>query len=138
MRKPITVRTIKNSEGELLRRIVTREMADKLTNLDWDHIEPYWLGAVQDGEILAVCQVLVGKPMGLVEFLCFADDYSDTQKARILKVLAKSTFAGLMMAGSTAVVSSVPFSKKSFKNVLKRKWGCYVYATGNLLMKRLV
>ena len=137
MRKPITVRPVRNHEGDLLRQIVTREMTADWKELDWTNIEPYWLAAVQDGKILAVIQVIVGYPMGIIEFLCFAEDYSDMQRARICKILSKSAIAGLVSAGVTAVSSSVPFHNKSWKNVLKRKWGCRVYASGNLLMKRI-
>ena len=138
MRSRITIRTIKNSEGELLRQIVSRDMGADLKEMDWAHIEPYWIGAVQNDEIIAVCMVVVGYPIGVIEFLCFKEDYSDTQRARVIKLLAKFSVAGLVNAGCSAMASSVPFSKKSWKNVLKRKWGCYVYSTGNLLMKRLV
>ena len=138
MRSPIRVRTVKNSEGELLRQIVSLDMGADLKEMDWNNIEPYWICAVQDDEIIAVCMVIVGYPIGIIEFLCFKKDYSDMKRARVIKLMAKFSVAGLVAAGCSAMVSSVPFSKKDWKNVLKRKWGCYVYSTGNLLMKRLV
>jgi len=138
MRSKLFVRIVKNSEANELRELLCIDMEDDFKDLDWTNIEPYWLGAFQDGEMLACCQVLVGMPIGVIEFLCFQEGLNDMRKARIIKMLAKSSIAGLVGAGVSAVASSVPFHKKSFKNILKKKWGSVVYSSGNLLMKKLV
>lgn len=138
MGEKINIRLARNDEGETIRGLVTRDIDDDFKDFNWTNIEPYWMVAVQGDEIIACLQILVGYPIGIMEFLCFKEGLTQMQKARITKLLITSGFAGLLTSGVSAVVSSVPFNLKSYKKILKKKWGCEVYSSGNLLIKRLV
>jgi len=137
-RKNINVRLGENKEGHIIRDIVVGTYGDLWSDFDWTNIKPYWLVAEVDGEIKGCIQIFVGKPISMLEFLCFKKEVADGERALIIKALSKFGLTSLYGSGASAVVGTVPFFLKSWKKVLKRQWNGVIVSSGNVFMKRFV
>ena len=136
MKHEMKARLAENHEGQIVRDLMLQQYSDKWGELDWSTIKPYWIAGELDGEVKACVQIVVGKPIGMLEFLCLDDSLSRGQKAMLIKEMHKFAMAGLYGAGSSAVVGHIPYELKSWKKILKRRWGGKMLTGGNLFMKR--
>ena len=120
----------KNSDGATVQAIVGRTWP--VAHLDFSEIEPYWLLAECDGEPVGVVQVLAGKPVGRVEFLCVRDDVHEVTRGRAMKALFNTTTTVLAKYGSSVASAMVAFESKSVKRWMKRR-GAIVMFNGNVM-----
>jgi len=105
----------------------------KVEGLDFSEVHPHWLIAESDGEPIGVCQVLLGKPVGRVEFLCVRDDVPDMTRGRAMKALYRTATETIRKYGGTIASGMVAFSNKPVKKWLKKR-GAHVFDSGNILM----
>jgi len=129
----VTVRMATNADGEVIGALVRAGGFD--LEADWSAVAPFWLIAETDRPVGAV-QVCPGRPVGRLEFLCFADDADDRTKLSALKMLLFQGCATLQRGGSDYASGMVPFENKWLKRRYK-KAGAVTMSTGNLMLKRL-
>lgn len=114
----ITVRLAKNEEGPQLERLLLG-MQFGLEGLDWSDIEPYWLVAEDEGRIIGCVQIILGKPMGWLEFLSVAQDLGKKRKAIVVRELAVNQGPALLKGfGAQVAMGTVPDELQSYIEVL--------------------
>lgn len=124
-----------NADGPRIGELVAAGGFDVI-GLDWTLIEPYWLVADTDEEIVGCLQVLPGRPVGRLELLAADDSLTHRERARVLKALVEQGMATLQLAGAQLATGMVPFENKAYKRLLKKR-GAVVIASGNMLAKVL-
>lgn len=131
----IHVRLADNSEGEIIRNLVSKN-GFTINGINWNDIYPYWLCATMDNEIIGCIQVCIGKPIGRLEILCVKPGISHIQKALTIKTLLLAGSETLRQAGAQMACGIIPFSEKSYKRIL-RSHGCVTISSGNMMIKAL-
>jgi len=137
MSTKIEIRPAHDNECGIIKGLVTSEVNEYFEDMNWDGISNWWLVAENEGEILACIQILIGQPIGMLEYLSFKKGINDMQRARVTKLLLDRAFACFAAAGIGAVAASVRFEQKFWKKILKKHWNFRVYSSGNMLIKRI-
>ena len=133
----IEIRCALNAEGERVRELVVQGGYNVAgLDFDWSDIEPYWLVATVNGEIMGCLQMCPGKPVGRIELLSVHKDMGPRKRASIVQGLVYDAMAALKVSGSQAVACLINLESKSFKRILKKR-GAVVLASGNLLIRRI-
>ena len=138
MKPQITIRLARNDEAEIIRLLVSEFHNYDFSDINWASIEPYWLAAEYDGEIIGCLQAMHGLPFGVIGFLSFIDSLNPMQTARASKLLIGTAISSLTMAGVSALFTAVPFEQKQFKKLIKKHWYGEVYKPANVMIKRLM
>ncbi len=129
------IRLATNADGPQIGELVLVAGFD-VHGLDWSNIEPYWLVADEDDEVVGCVQVLPGLPIGRLELLALDEDLTHRQQAVIVRDLLEHGAATLTLGGAQLAAGLIPFTHKTYKRILKKR-GCVVIATGNMLAKPL-
>lgn len=131
---PISVRLAVDSEVSQIRDMVQKGYDIEMT---WDAVFPHWLVAEDESGIMACVMILVGKPFGAIEFLCFRPRLSAAKKVMAVRKMAVAALAILQAAGCGAAFGMVPQGLQSWRNVLKRQWKATVGRECNVFWKGL-
>ena len=134
----IEIRFATNEEGHIVRDLLMQDDYDDIEDLNWNNIYPYWLIAVYQDKIIGCIELLIGYPVGIMEFMAIDKTISQMQRALVSKRLVKNGFAAHSKAGVSATMACVPFHLKGWKKILKRKWNAVVISSGNIILKKLV
>ena len=131
----IEVRLAQNEDGDTIHDLLHADGLN-LEGLDWHDIYPHWLVAEIEEKIVGCVEVLIGKPIGKMEFLATDDALSHRDRACVVKELFAQVGAVLKIAGVQMVSGSIPFEMKAYKRVVKRRGGVVLYS-GNTFIKRI-
>lgn len=104
--------------------------------LDWTQIEPYWVVAEYDGEIIACAQFCPGKPIARLEVLSYDLNLSLTLRGLAIRNLYALSNAMARGVGAQAVSGMVPFRLKQYQNFLKGR-GAVSTAQGHFMIRRI-
>jgi len=129
----ITIAT--NDEGDQVQALVESN-GFHVDGIDWSDIQPWWLVAKQDEEIIGTIQVCPGKPIGRIEMLATKTSLSPLHKAQVAWRLNIAGMTTLKRAGSQLVSSMVSFDNKNVKKMMKKR-GWTTMSTGNIMLKRI-
>ena len=105
--------------------------------MDWSDIGEGWLVAEMDGRIVGAIQVSPGKPFGRLESLAVEKDLGLKARAVIVKKLCYAALATLRALGCQAAIGMVQTKQPGFKQVAEHR-GCFSFAQGDMMIKRLV
>ncbi len=134
-RQAIQVRLAQNEDGDTIHGLLHADGL-RLEGLDWHDIYPHWLVAEIEGAIVGCFQVVLGKPIGFVEFLATDKALSHRRRAGVVVALFDQALAALIAYGAQMVSGTIPFEMKAYKRVVKRRGGVVLYS-GNTFVKRL-
>lgn len=133
----IETRAALNAEGERIRDLLVKTGFNyQGLGFDWSDIEPYWLVALVNGQILGCVQMCPGKPIARMEMLAVDEDLAPRLRAVLVKELILSAMAGLKISGCQAISALINFDMKPFKRFLKKR-GAVVLTSGNLMIRRV-
>lgn len=133
--KHINVRLARNEDGDTIHDLLHADGLN-LEGLDWSDIYPHWLVVGPRGELVGCLQVLLGKPVGFIEFMATAKSLSHRDRAGVVQALYDQGYASLKTYGAQMIAGTIPFEMKAWKRVVKRRGGV-VLASGNVLIKRV-
>ena len=131
----IEVRLASNEDGDDIHGLL-HSSGVLIEGLDWSDIYPHWLVAEIARKIVGCFQVVLGKPIGFIEFLATDKSLSHRERANVVKVLFDQALAALTAYGAQMVSGTIPFEMKAYKRVVKRRGGVVLYS-GNTFVKRL-
>ena len=131
----INVRLAQNEDGDTIHDLLHSDGLN-LEGLDWHDIYPHWLVAEMGGGIVGCIQVLLGKPVGFIEFMATAKVLSHRDRAGVAQALYDQSLAALKTYGAQMIAGTIPLEMKAWKRVVKRRGGI-VLSTGNTLIKRI-
>ncbi len=123
-----TVRLAINADGP---RIGEMHGPNKL---DWSKVEPYWLVAELDNEIVGALQMQHGLPVGRLEELTIDAELNPRQRAMVWRQLALVGIRTLMENGSQLVALFIAFDDKQHKKMVKKHLNAKVHRSGNLMV----
>lgn len=135
-RSAVEIRMGRNADGQRIGKLVW-EAGYKMEGVDWSDIEPYWLVAANNGELIGCLEVCPGKPIGRLELLGIDNALSHRLKAETAKALVLRGMAILRAGGSQFSSCLVPDEYKGYLKIIKRRGGV-VTGKGNMIEKRLV
>ena len=131
----INVRLAQNEDGDTIHDLLHADGL-RLEGLDWSDIYPHWLVAEMGVGIVGCIQVLLGKPVGFIEFMATAKALSHRERAGVAQALYDQSLASLKTYGAQMIAGTISFEMKAWKRVVKRRGGV-VLASGNVLIKRV-
>jgi N-acetylglutamate synthase-like GNAT family acetyltransferase len=113
----------------------------KLTEPWWNGVEivwmpeaaDNWLVAEAEGKVYGCVQLCIGNPVGRCEMLCIDPGLSPRSQHEICLAICRAGAFALAQTGAQVITVFVSFGDKGFKRMLKRKFGCFVATSGNLL-----
>ena len=136
MTKPnVTVTLASNGDAEDVQRLVLAAGFD-VPEIGWGNIYPHWLVAEIGGEIVGCMEVLLGRPVGRLEYLTLDEGLKNRARVLVLRSLIIQGMVTLREYGAQLVSSMVPFEHKDWKKALKKRGG-WVMTSGNLMIARL-
>jgi N-acetylglutamate synthase-like GNAT family acetyltransferase len=124
-----------NAQGEAIGQLV-RDAGFEVEDVEWSDIAPYWLVAVQDGEVVGCIQVAPAKPFGRLEMLAVSAELTDYLKSKAARMLLISGTSTLRAGGSQFATAMVAFKNKRMNRLLKKR-GCTRMSQGNIMAWRL-
>jgi N-acetylglutamate synthase-like GNAT family acetyltransferase len=138
MGRNINVRMAKNDDGPAVERLMEMNGFFQWDNwaIDWSDLEPHWLVAELDGEVVGCIQVVPAKPIGRMEVLSVNPELGLISKGAVVKRLTDQAVATNMVYGAQAVSSLISFSMPTFlRCALNRDW--ITLDEGPIVMRRL-
>ena len=135
----IDVRPAVNADGIAIKNLCLGAGFNGLEAVSFAEVAPHWLVASRknETEIIGAIEVLLGKPIGRLELMCFNLDLNKVEKAKVFQQLMLHGMATLKAYGSSMVSGLIPHGHKTYKNIFKNRGGV-VLASGNMLAKRLI
>jgi hypothetical protein len=133
--RDIKVRMAHPDEGPVIGELEGMKFAN--WEMDWSEIDPGWLVAEMDGRIVGAIQVSPGKPFGRLESMAVAKDLGSKERAVAVRDLCYAALATLRTAGCQAAIGMVQTQQPGFKQVAEHR-GCFSFAEGDMMIKRLV
>jgi hypothetical protein len=133
---PVEIRLGKNGEGQRIKELLLADGVVGIEGLDWSRIEPYWLVADLDGEVVGCLQVCLGLPMGRLELLATDKEMPHRMRATVVRELLLQGVATLTRLGAGMATGMVSFDQKAYKKMLRRR-GAVVIFSGNTYAKLL-
>jgi len=138
-RPEIIIRMAKNDDGDAVAALMKK--ADFFQwdewEIDWHDLEPNWLAAEIDGELVGVIQVVPARPIGRVEVLTIDPDLSTIRKYRIMKALTQHAMAVVKMYGAQAVSGIIPYRYKDYLHGSQKRGWWEEIDSGAIVMGRL-
>ncbi len=129
----MNVRFATNADAPRVQELV--EETQKILGFDWSDIYPYWLVAEKD-EIVGCLNISMSKPLGRLELLSIDPKLGPYVRAKTVRALIYRGLGILKGEGAGGVLFIVPFSLKSYKNLIKKAGGI-VIDQGNLMVRNL-
>lgn len=119
--KKYRARVAKNEEGSRLQVLVDPD--EVYPEMNWNDINPWWVVALDEHDIVACAQVVASKPVGHVEYLALDPALNDMQKAYAIKTIVSFAWLQMQMLGVNAFRSAIPHGMRGWKKMVKRKYG---------------
>jgi len=135
-RKAINVRLAQNEDGDDVHGLLYASGL-RLEGLDWSDIYPHWLVVGPNGKLVGCLQVLLGKPVGFIEFMATEESLGHRDRAGVVQALYDQGYASLKTYGAQMIAGMIPFEIKAWKRVVKRRGGVVLYS-GSTFITRLV
>ena len=137
VRRSITVRLAKPTEGPLLHQLAVASEKWEIEGLDWNFSPtPYWLIAEYDGKAVGCMQVCPGVPIARIEFLCVPTSLPRMLKARVVKAIVLQGVATCKELKAQFVTGIIHDGMEGFGRVMARRGGykwfrgdCYLFPT---------
>ena len=125
------IRLAENSESDIVRGIL--EEAHLIPDgLEWSRVFPSWLVAEYKGEIVAVCQILQGYPIGAILFLAVTKKYQNLGFGVILLRKAEKVLASMGCDAYCGLSDHAQIMSKL------EKWGAIIFGPKvNWIFKRV-
>ena len=138
-RPEVVIRMAKNDDGDRIAELMEKVGFFQWENwrIDWHDIEPNWIAAEIDGDVVGVIQVVPAKPIGRIECLTVEPDLSLMMKYRVVKMLTSHAVATVKMYGAQVVSSMIPWRYEDYLHgALNRGW--IEFDSGAMVGKRLM
>jgi len=138
-RPEVIIRMAKNDDGDVIERLMELVVAFQWDNwkIDWHDIEPNWLAAEINGEVVGVIQVVPAKPIGRIECLVINPTLPLLTRTRVMRSLTNYGISVVRMHGAQAVSSMIPRRYSDYlAQGLSEDW--IELDDGAMLAKRLV
>ena len=133
---PITTRLATDGEGEIVKALLGQKKPVE-DWVDFSTLNPYWLVAVIDGEIVGCIQTLPSRPFGGLENLHVSASLGWKDHALVVERLVLDGCAVLAYHGAGLVSGFVPDTLASYRKVLERR-GAIIWDRGAMMMRRVV
>ncbi len=124
--KKYTARGALNSDGARIQELVDPGGVC-YPGVSWDSVEPWWVVVLDEDRIIGCVQVIASKPIGHVEFLGLEESLTDSQKAYAIKVIERYAQVQLHLSGVFIARSSIPYTEKQWKKIVKKRWGTFQF-----------
>jgi len=134
----INVRQATNADGPIIKELCLLSGFVGLGDIDFSEVAPHWLVASKndDPRVVGAIEVLLGKPIGRLELMCFDPTLQHIERAKVMQQLIINGMATLQIYGSSMVSGLIPFNMKGYKRIFKNRGGV-VLTQGNMMAKRL-
>ena len=129
------VRLAKDEEGLEIKALFNNR--DKLADLDWQTVFPYWAIVVDDGEVIAALQMCMSRPIGRLECLLTKEGTNPITLMRASKMIMAFGEAAMKANGCSMIAGYVTFKNKPIKKLIKKHYGAVVVDSGSMLMWRI-
>lgn len=106
--------------------------------IDWSRLEPNWIVAEGDDRVVAAMQVLVGTPIGRMDYLLLDPDLSKRERAVVTKRITDRALSLLKMAGAQLAGSYIGVNRDDQYLAVAKKRGWIEFDRLVSLLKRLV
>lgn len=117
IRDKVEIRLAVNEAGPAIEAILKMNGLE-LPGANWEKVFPNWLIATVDDEVIGCCQVMIGRPIGFVEFLYVNPKAPFKFRAIAIRKLIYQSIATLHAAGCQYVAGGVAQKNEKFAGVL--------------------
>lgn len=135
VRDMVEIRIAVDASGPAIARVL-KENGIELSGADWSRVFPHWLIATVDEHVIGCCQVIIGKPVGYVEFMLVRPEVPFKLRAIALRKLILSSIGQLNHFGCQYVGGVVATKNLKFANVIEKLNFVKTYPA-DLYVKRL-
>lgn len=118
-----------------IRRLLSQDGYAWLRDLDWSAVYPFWL-LVEEEKILAMIQMIQGRPVAHLEHLIVDESLPHIKRARAVRTLILSALQILRGAGAQVVAGGIPFKLKHYKKILLKRGG-FIVSSGHLVATKI-
>ena len=98
IRDKVAIRLATNSAGPAIAAVLKENGID-LPGVDWSEVNPYWLIATVDDDVVGCCQVLIAKPFGFLDFIFVRKSVNFKFRAIAVRKLLQQGIRTLEVAG---------------------------------------
>lgn len=131
----VEIRVAVDAAGPAIAQVL-KENGIELSGADWSKVFPHWLIATVGDDVIGCCQVLIGKPVGYVEFLLVRPSAPFKLRAIAIRKLILSSMGQLNHFGCQYVGGVVATRNFKFADVLEKLKFVKTYSA-DLHVKRL-
>ena len=136
MAHEVKIRIAENVDGKTIGELAW-SCGFTVEGISWEDIYPYWLVAEISGSIVGAIQVLLGRPIGRIENLCYDRSLRKRDQAAVVSGLVYQALAVLTLHGAQFASGFIPERFTEYLRVLESRGGEST-GTGTLVLKRLV
>lgn len=130
----IRTRLARDDEGNRVRELA--ESVGFKADLDWDRVYPYWLVAIEFGEIVGTIQVCPGLPVGRLEVLAIDPSLRERHRKLLVRHLLVAGLHTLKALGAGAAIGAIPDEMGDYLEWLEGK-GAVVIEQATLVMMEI-
>lgn len=98
LRDKVVIRLATNAAGPEIAAVLKENGLD-LPGVDWSQVNPYWLIATVDDDVIGCCQVLIAKPFGFLDFIFVRKSAKFKFRAIAIRKLLQQGIRTLEVAG---------------------------------------